>query len=236
MYFQYGTYRHDDNEVNLTRMNIRYRLSPRGLRLSRIITLYLQGEICEDTQAEITAKVQELINAYSVDYVNCALHQDDGTATPHGLDNGTSLTGVHVIQRSWPKGGPSEYATARTFSVTLEAEYPDTDSQLVEWEESLSYVGNTGPRFIVQDTYFGPFAQLTALKTTQRIVQFGRAVGFTAYVLPPGPLFPLIEHQDRRMVTLGSGKMQGQVACYFPTSWAYHFSTDVSIEAAPTTR
>lgn len=235
--FTYRGIDHEPGEVNLTRMNIRYRDSPRGKRVSRIDTLYLQGEIMADGFAATIARANAIIEMYRFDYGNAALRMEDGTLTPHGLNNDDPLnmTGVRVVERSWPKGGPEELANMRTFHVTLECEYSDNDDQLISWNETLEFYGNTGPRFEVIDTYFGPFANLECLSTAQRIVQTGSAVGFTANVLPPGPLFPSVEHLDRRYVKVGSGRQQGNFACYFPTWWTYYFTSGSYLEAFPTT-
>lgn len=237
MLFRYGNFSHDDGQINLTRMDIRYKRSPRGKRISRINTLHLQGEICQTTQALITSKIEELISVYSNDYQNCGLYQDDGTVTPHALTNDSPdcLSGVRVVERSWPKGGPAEYATARTFHITLEAEYLDVEDNLVDWQETLEFRGNTGPRVVVEETYFGPRSYVAALKTSQKIIQSGRAIGMSGYVMPPGALFPQFEHVDQRYVRLGSGINQGRQAAYFSTFFTYYMTALSYTEGAPRT-
>lgn len=237
-YFAYGSFRHEAGQVNLTRMNIAYKHSPRGRRLSRVMTMFLQGEICGDSQSSLTTQINQLISAYSVDYQNAGLYLDDGSLSPHQLPNDTPecISGVRVMQRSWPKGGPSEYATARTFSVTLQAEYADFESDLVQWEETLEYIGNCGPRYEILETYDGPYSLLTATRTAQRIIQSGSAVGFRGYVLPPGSLFPLNEHQDRRRVKVGSPKYVGRGFAYYPTAWSYYHTMGSPVEAYPNIR
>lgn len=229
---------HEAGEVNLTRMNIRYRMSPRGKRVSRIDTLYYQGEIIADGYAAVIARAQTIIDMYSLDYGNAGLRMEDGTLTPHRLNNDDPLcmSGVRVVERSWPKGGPEELANMRTFHVTLEAEYSDNDDQLLSWQETLEFYGNGGPRWEAIDTYFGPYRNEECLATAQRIVQTGSALGFTAYPFPPGPIFPHLEHQNRRYVAPGSGKMQGQFACYFPMRWTYYMTALSYVEAFPNTR
>lgn len=237
-FFVYRGKQFTNGLIDLTRMNIRYAHSKRGYRVKRIDTLYLRGEIMADGAAAVIAQCQEVIDAFSQDYGSARLHLDDGTATQHGLENDSpfNLTGVRVIERSWPKGGVEELANMRTFQVTLEAEYADNETQLLEWSETLEYFGNTGPRFEVVDTYFGPYTNLQCLRTAQRIVQSGYALGFTANVLPPGPFAPALEHSDRRYVKLGSGIQQGRIACYFPTWWTYYHTSGASLEAIPITR
>src|SRR5690606_9658498 len=109
----------------------------------------------------------------------------------------------------------------RTFSVTLEAEYADVDDQVVSWSESLRFVGNCGPVWQPVTTWSGIMPYTSAPRSVQRIVQSGSATGFQGYILPPGSLFPDIEHQHLRDIELGSGKMQGRLACYYPSRWSY---------------
>lgn len=237
-YFVIGGYEHEVGEIDLTRMNIRYRKSDRGRRMTRIDTLYLRGEIMASGSAAVLTRAAEIINAYSQDYRSCRLFMDDDTPTTHGLENDSpfNLTGVIVKQRSWPKGGVEELANMRTFEVELEAEFADNETQLLRWQEQLEFIGDCGPRVEVVETYFGPIPFTTALKTAQRVRQSGSALGFTAYVEPPGPLFPPNEHRDRQRVAFGSGKQQGQIACYFPTAWDYYFSSPIPLSGFPTTR
>lgn len=236
--FRYGSYTHPAGEVNLTRMNVRHRLSPRGRRLSTIYTMYLQGEICAGSQSTISQRIDELIAAYSVDYQDAALLDNSGNPTRHGLTNDDPfcISGVRVLERSWPKGGPAEYATARTFSVTLEAEYADVESPLVAWQETLRFIGDCGPRFDVIETWGGPYPYISTLSTAQRIVQSGVAVGFNAHVDPPGSLFPDIEHRDRRDIELDGGKNQGRLNCYFQTRWTYYHTSGVARAGLPNMR
>lgn len=235
-YFRYGSHTHVTNEVNLTRMDIRNILSPRGRRMEKEIRLYLQGEI-QATGTELLTKIATLIDqAYLNDYQDAALYLDDDTKTRHFLDNSGSITGVRIIQRSWPKGDGAELAVKRSFSVTLAAIYPDCEDQLISWTESLKFIGNGGPRYEVVETFDGPQAFLVAKKTAQRIIQKGEGVGYTATVLPPGPIFPAVEHQDIREHELVSGHQRGQIATHYKTTWLYRMTSAVPLFGLPQTR
>jgi hypothetical protein len=233
-FFRYGGHQHPVNECNLVRVDQRNSLSPRGRRLQNTLTFYLMGEL-QYTGAELIAKCSDLINAYRNDYGNAALYYDNGTATTHQMDNGTSVSGVRVLHRSWAKGDAAELANKRTFSIVLQASYDDCEDQIVSWTERLRYIGNTGPRFEVIDTFNGPQFLQTAAVTAQRIIQTGVAVGYSAHPLPPGPVFPGFEHQDQRQVELISGRMQGQGARFFPTTWQYVHTLPTYSETIPLT-
>jgi hypothetical protein len=235
-FMRYGSYDFGAGECDMVRMTVRHRRSPRGLRLSKIIRLDLRFEICAEG-ATLLSRIDGIIAAFSLDYQDAVLMYDASTPTRHALSNTdpTCISGVRVVHRSWD-GGPDQLATVRTGVVSLEAEYSDAESQLVEWQETLEFRGTTGPRVEIVETYDGPIAQVTALRTAQHIVQSGSAVGYLGYVLPPGPLFPAIEHLDRRTEKYGSGSQQGQGAAYYPSSWTYYFTSAVPQSAVPTTR
>lgn len=234
-FFKWGAYDHPNNEVNLAKMSISYKLSPRGRRMERVERMHLHGQFCEDTTAEVMTRIDELINAYQLDYQDGGLYLDDGTPTRHVIQNGESISGSKVIHRSWD-GGPDELATTRTFDIVLETIYPDDESGLVSWEESVETIGNGGPSFNIINTYFGPRAQQTALVTAQRVIQSGVAVGYIAYVEPPAPLYPAYLHNERVRFRRGSGQMRGQIATHYPTAWTYQMTLPTAESPLPITR
>jgi hypothetical protein len=233
--WRYGSYAHPSAEVNLAKMSVANRLSPRGKRIETEITMHLYGQFCEDSTSEVMTRIDELIAAYTDDYQDAGLYLDDGTLTRHTLTNYDSISGVRVMHRSWD-GNPDELATTRTFDIVLAATYPDVESQLIQWEETIEVTGTTGPAFEIVPTFFGPLAVQTALRTPQYIVQSGSAIGHTAYVEPPGPIFPAFEHQERRNIRLGSGKQRGRTATHFPSSWNYYFTLAQASTPVPITR
>jgi hypothetical protein len=238
MYVKIGDYTHPVNEVNLRRMEIKHRYSPRNKRLTKIITLYLEGELLASTQSGITTAIGELLDAYRDDYNEIRLYQDDDTPTYHGIDNLDSISGVKILGRNWPKGDAAEYASKRTFSITAYSEYADAESQLVYWQETVRQIGSGGPRREVRDFYTGPREAITQLRTAVRVIQSGRAIGFTAYVTPPGPIYPAAVDHESMMQEFGSGQQQGLMACFYPSRWAYvHTLTNLSSGLiAPQTR
>jgi hypothetical protein len=232
--FSYRGIARPANETNIVRVDQRNKLSPRGRRIGNTVTMYLMGEIV-GTGSDLLTSCRALIDQFRNDYGDAVLALDDGTLTPHQLTNSNSVSGVRVIHRSWSKGDAAELATTRTYSVALQADYDDCEDQIVFWTETLKYVGNTGPRFDIIDTFNGPVSVLTAQFTAQRIVQYGRAIGYSAHPLPPGSLFPSYEHQDQREVELVSGQNQGQAARFFETRWVYRHTSNVSLDTVPNT-
>lgn len=231
----YGGYVHADNECNLVRISYRNQLSPRGKRLNAVVTFYLHGEI-QDTGTALFNKITALGNAYRQDYGNFT-YAIDGVIT-HSLLSNTAdcISGVRVLDISLPKGDGAELAVKRTYSIVLSATYDQAETELVSWQESIHYIGNTGPRFEIIETFNGPIAVLTALSTAQRITQVGKAVGYTSLVLPPGSYAPQNEHQDQRRVTLTGGVNVGQQSRYYTTEWQYHHTFGTYTELYPQTR
>jgi hypothetical protein len=231
----YGGYVHDDNECNLVRIDYRNQLSPRGKRLNAIVTFYLHGELLE-TGTALFNKITALGNAYRQDYGNFT-YSIGGVITHQLLSNTADcISGVRVLNISLPKGDGAELTVKRTYSLTLQATYDQAESELVSWQESIHYIGNTGPRYEIIETFNGPIAVLTAISTAQRIIQTGKAVGYTTYVLPPGPLLPNNEHQDQRRVSLVGGVNVGQQSRFYTTSWQYTHTLGVYTEVYPQTR
>ena len=234
-YWTWGAYSHPSGEVNLAKMSITHNLSPRGLKMERVERMHLYGQFCEDSTSEVMTRIDELIAAYSVDYQDGGLYLDDGTPTRHLIQNGESISGSHVIHRSWD-GGPDELATTRTFDIIIETVYPDVESQLIYWEESVRVVGTGGPKFEVTDTWNGPLYTQVAANTKQSIIQSGKAVGWSAYVEPPAPIYPAYLHNELASVERGSGKMRGQLATHYPISWTYYMTLPLPGTAIPITR
>lgn len=241
-YFKYFgppvAYSHPEGEVNLIRFDVQNHLSPRGLRFKATHTMHIGGDLLADTQAALLTRIGEIIDTYSYDDGDAILYGNDGTATPYAMytDGGTNLTGVRVIQKSWPKGGREELVTARKFSVTLQTEYEEVDDQLLQFRESLRYIGNCGPRIWPVDLDVGaPVLQIINQQTHQRIIQQGRAIGWAGYPVYPDPIFssPVLEHQDQREVELHGPQFMGKLFRGYEISWRYIFSAASAQVAAP---
>ena len=231
----YRGYVHSDNECNLVRISYRNQLSPRGKRLNAVVSFFLAGEI-QDTGTALFNKVTALANAYQQDYGNFT-YAIDGVITHQLLSNTADcISGVRVKSISLPKGDGAELAVKRTYAIELQATYDIAETELVSWQESIHYIGNTGPRFEIIETFNGPIAVLTAVSTAQRIIQTGKAVGYTNFVLPPGPYNPQFEHQDQRRVTLTGGVNVGQQSRFYTTEWSYSHTFGTYTELYPQTR
>lgn len=249
MFFKYGNFRHRDNEAKLMAFFVKHRLSPRGRRVSVINEMHLNLELtlpCDGTiyttataQAWLRDRISQVIDAYSVDGVDAMFCHDDGTPTRHSMLSAPSLTGVRVVQRSWPSGDGAEYASTRTAYVILRAEYADVESQLYELSEIVHTIGTCGPRWRMCDLQVGrPRRYDQAEYTHQRIIQTGRAIGFQGYPLAFfGPLYgPQFEHEDMREVAPGHPRYAGNGFVHYPITWTFRFSLPTPLNTFPVIR
>lgn len=194
-------------------------------------------------QADLSAQIAAIQNAYKDDGGDAILVLDDGTASPNSVLNEQTLGGVRVIQRpSFPEGGADEYATIRHFTCALEAEVPTVEGQtaLQSFEEELTFEGTGGPAYDVIECVQGaPVQQILKQQTAMRCVQSGRAVGYLGYwtQMYADPLFPALEQQQLRVQIPGSPKRIGSGSDakykFFPTIWRYTFKSPTPITGTP---
>ncbi len=222
----WGGYVHPDNEVNLVTMNVQTRFSPRNKRLSQTKTVSLYGEIQTSTVTAFMARITALENAYSIDGQDFR-YTIDGVVTHTLLNSSNCISGVGVVNRSFPRGDGAEFATKRTFSITLQATYDTSETDLVSWTESIETIGTGGPKFLVVETIGGPVAVYTTLNSAQYYHQTGVAVGYVNYPNPPGPVNVPGEFLDRRRITHISGRNMGSQLRFFTTKWSYFMGRDI---------
>lgn len=232
-HFQYGGFVHPDWQMNLMTMQVRTRVSPRGMMLSRVMNMHLRGEIQTVIGTDdITSQLNAILDAYYVQNQDAKFFVN-GSLTPHQFPNGESISGNKVMQISHPFGDGSEYANRRTIDIVIQSEFEDPESQLVQWDESVQFISNTGPR----DEWFQGFVrarkQRICKRTVETIIQAGSSIGWAGYALPLGPLLPLSEHQEQRTVRLGHPRCIGQALRLYPCSWSYTFQMDNYTETAP---
>jgi len=243
MYFQYGGYRHDDGEVNLS-------LSKRVIRNARGFGAYTtwtmqvegvliaEGQTAGELQTSIRQQVAAVESAYSRDGLDAGLFHDDGTPSAHYLDSSASLGGVRLTGIEFDKDNrDGQYATGRSYRITLEADFPNPTVTLQQWHESLRFIGTGGPRFLHVPTLSGlPQKQLVHQRTVVRCTQSGMAIGLRGYPLPPPPIFPAAELVDRREFTRDSPRNLHGAFIDWPIHWTYHFETAGPLVGVPNRR
>jgi hypothetical protein len=228
MYFQYGNYRHADNEVDLTTMIRKPMYSPRNRLTFTRDTMTVYGHFCVTGQDNIKDKIDELEAAYLYDFEDAGLYHDDGTRSPHWMDTSLAINGVRVKSLDYPQGGGAEYATGRTYRIVLEADYFTPESDLYAFNESIRFEGTTGPKWELVPQYLGPpIARLIFSQTPQRIIQQGTKITTIGWPAMPTPVLPAnYEHTDLRMVEMKSPLLQGRVKnMLYPMQYRYVFSS-----------
>ena len=240
MYAQYGSYAHDSNTIFLESFEAEYSYAANGQKTKLTKRAVFSGELYPATadQATIRTEIEAFEDAYSRNGFDWGFYHDDGTRSPHYLSNAASLSGVRVVRYSYP-GKDGEYATARSFSVTVEADYGASDDPAYgggnyEFQESIEFRGNCGPRVVWQEVAEGlPIPQQTAQRTIQTVVQQGMATALLGYPSSAPPLWPdLLINPEEGLTRLGpTGTNQG--AQNYGVRWYYVFQSAQPLNGNP---
>ncbi len=235
MYFQYGSYQHPDNTVDLTTIRAQRMYSPRNRLAFTRRTLHCQGHFCVSGQSAIKSTIGAFEAAYADDWKDAGLYHDDGTPSAHVLNNAKSINGVRVTSLSYPSV-EAEYASGRSFAITFQADYLNVEDQIWEFQERLQFYGGTGASWDLVPVFNGPpVLVVNSTHTVQKIVQSGSATGLEAPPLIPGPLLGVAyEHNDKRIIIRGSSQKIGRHAnLLFPAKYRYVFSSVAPLNFYP---
>lgn len=237
MYLKIGNYTHPIGEPAL-QISKQPVLSEGRVPIATTETWQITGLIVGSGQADIDAKIAALNNAYAQRGFDATLLLSDGvTPSQHVLKSSNTIGGVRVVGGpSFPDGKGAEYATKRTFSVTLEAEVPlaNLDTAYMSFRETVSFSGG-GRRIAWTETKLGsPRPQLTRRNTIYRATQSGQAVGYRAYPVFPGFLLPQQYAVDAPLVTYGGATYRGNgVFTDYVFSWEVRYESDRPLSATP---
>jgi hypothetical protein len=237
MFIKYGNFQHPANEATLLRFEQIPRFSHRGERYESLYRFTVEGEFCcLNSQAAIHARISSLIAAYAFDEQDIGLYHDDGTATNHVLLNAPSVSGVKIVERSWPHGDMAdEYATTRRFKIVAEAVYLEPDSGLLFFQETISREGDTGPQFRLVPRLNAPplFVPIVTVTST-RVIQSGRAVGLSSYpLLIPLPIWPAWYQGSLSRVDEIGPAWRGNGFTHFERRWQYVHESPVPLIGVP---
>lgn len=218
-------YTFQDNEVNLVTLSKQKQYSPRRKRIQEIVTARCQGQILADTMATFTSRITEIENALKNDYGNFT-YTIGGTQGHALLNDSSCVSGTKIIQRDFPHGDGSEFATRRTFSFTVQGTYDSAEDDLVSWQESIEVIGTGGPKFVILETVDRPYAMYVSNASVQYFQQSGMAVGYASHPSFPGPNGAGLEFLDRRRETRMSGRQLGNGIRFYPIRWNYMMCRD----------
>lgn len=233
-------YRHDDNEVAITAITRQSEQNGGGITSCIKTSWQLEGILQGSTQAELTQKMLILEAAYRNQGFSAVFFDNSGAPTAHSLGGPASRNGCTTVSGvNWIMRNGAEYSTFRSYSLVIEAESDNRFVDIWNFSESISRVGNTGPRTVWKHNLNDvPQKQLTWLRTTQRVIQRGQIVGMFRYVAPPPPMWPQAMLNDVEELTYGSPKRFGPIGRpyhrEFPTEYAYYFESNVPLFGFPT--
>jgi len=234
VYWKYNNYRLPD-EMSFV-YTCRAKLDAGGVPYAYMPEYRLRGQMVIDdqgtaaaNQTAMTVAMTALRNAFSVNFGDLILYDDNDQPTVHRMLTRETLGGVKVMSRpEAPTSYGGEYGAFHTFEVVLASEVAANASNpnaVINWTESVDYVGTGGPRKVWTEFIDGdPQLDQVAQRTTIKAVQRGAARTLGAYPRPV-PIYPIdVEHEDQRIWSPGSPEYLGNGAyAYYPATWAYFF-------------
>lgn len=241
MYLQYGSYTHALGEarVVITRDPLE---NAAGDYYGYVERWDIEGLLLADDTTALSTAIAALEAAYAAGGYDLTLLLPDGvTPSQHRLLAASCKGGTKIARPvSYPVGAGAEYTTFRTYSLAIAGEIPLASGQnpIVEWRETLAFVGNGGPRFVVQELRNGPpQIQQVSERTPVRCVQSGRAVGYQHYPFPPQPIWPVFEQREQRQVNLTSPELTGSGASRsfqnYEITWSYSHLAPMPLSGYP---
>lgn len=228
MYLKYGNYQHAANEASVV-ITKQALFSEAGLPRGTLERWSIQGQLHAADGAGLTVAIGSLQAAYAIQGQDVGFYFDDGQPTSHRIQSAATNGGVRVAAPpSFPQGRGAEYTTFRNYTITLEAEWLDAQASLLSWHEVLQFRGG-GPQFGFLEPINGlPVKQLLKQATTYQVTQSGAAVGYLAYPVPAGPLWPQAEQLERREVRYETPRRLGPPGnptfSHYRVSWSYSFA------------
>lgn len=166
--------------------------------------------------------------------------QSDGSATQFVIGDG-SLGGCRVIQPpSFAlQDGKAHYTTGLPFTVVLEADYQDSNDTLVSYSETITKIGQGGPRRLVIELDNGVAQeQIVSSHTPVVLIQSGEAIGYQAYPFFNAPVYPnYVDLPDGYQVAYAAPRLEGNTYVEYGVRWNYRMTipTDATLPF-PSTR
>tara|TARA_R110000803_G_scaffold123407_1_gene191318 strand:- start:1770 stop:2519 length:750 start_codon:yes stop_codon:yes gene_type:complete len=146
----------------------------------------------------------------------------------HSLVAASTKWGVRCTGFKWmPLGrggvgaGP-EYVNRKAYIATFEAQENESESNVVDWTESLTQMGGGFNDTVHQTSMTGlPDPQTLNLYTPIRIVQQGTSVGLESYVPYPAAVYPSHVVSRHTRYNYSSPVYYSVQSELFPSRWTY---------------
>lgn len=226
MQLRYGSYAHDDGEVEVS-ITRRTEFGQRGA--FRIVETWdCRGQKVGSSQSDLTAKLRALENAYSRGGFNVVLLDSNGSRSVHEIVNARTVGGVQIVKPiTYPTGTGAEYSTFRSYEFTLEASYVDAgflsvNGGITDFTETIVIEGGGPTRVVIELDQGDPVEQITRDRTAYRATQSGRLSSLFENPEPPRPKWPS-KLVGRGRISRSSPIESNGVPIQWPVEWSYEF-------------
>lgn len=234
----YGPYQHLPGSVNVT-IDKATKYSLGNEPEATIETWTINGRLFGNGAADIDGQLAALIANYSVLGRDLVLFREDGvTPSQHALLISNALGNTLRVKKlpSFPTCSGVQYVNVRDYQIVVEAELPLPGSDTIyhEFREKLSFTGGGPVVGWVQCAVGAPQQQLWRQQSTFQITQSGKAIGYLNYLPIPDPIWPAYERTHLRRIEQDSPtKVWATGTIEYPTTWEYHFESDVPLFGQP---
>lgn len=221
--FQYGGLRTDKGEVVVSSQYQKNRFSnvDKTKVISTVKTMLLSGVLHGTDPSDLTQKLNRYQQEFSNQDRDCALLLANGSPSTFHWRSRDTAHGIQVVEFNFEKNDGAEYTTYKSYTIKLEAEFPNSRFQLIEWMETMSCRGTGGRIWRYPPVLEGdPEKQTVRERATCVVVQQGRAIGYKETPPVPAPYFPDDEHEEERDIALDYAR-NGEKE--WPVSWRYVF-------------
>jgi hypothetical protein len=177
-------------------------------------------------QAALSAAELKFRANLAVPYQDFKFYCDDGSLSSMSLASAATMTGLKVTNISFEEAQGGEFVNRRTAKFTVEGEYLIISARfaVISFQESLSIVGNGGPRRRWRfPMNAAAIRQVVSRGSLVRATQSGKMVGHTTRPVRPRPIFPLYVVNEADTSGFESAKQIGRALIDWPVSWTYTF-------------
>lgn len=190
MKITYGSYEFDDNTVGMD-MRIVPKRDKRGRRRFTTKEVTLRGKLRAANQSAFKTAIEAFETAFTTDLQDFKLLHDDDSDSAHTMINSETYGGVRCGPIRWGNDTPAEYATVRSFEVTLTADYITSGIEVYsEYEETVAVQGTGAGQIVYTPCLDGTVGEAQNYpRVPVTVVQSGSARGSISY--PPFPGFVL---------------------------------------------
>ena len=245
MFLRVGNHSHPAGEAG-PKITRTYRFNEANQRLALIERWDIDGMIVANSQVSCRTKTQAVMDAYAnLTGKDLTLYMDGGASvSAHRMRSSDSLDGLRTVAApSFPDGRGTEALTKRTFTVSVEAEFPvvGANTKLVSYSETLTF--NGGYPLGMSEVGFlhpvngPPIKQKLKQFPIYKATQSGQAVGYGDWPIEglhfkpiwPGHIIP----QESSIVP-GTPKRRGDAKYSdYPLSWTFVFMSSSPMIGKP---